>query len=577
MLPNRKPVNLINIIFGIAFGVLIFRLALGPSYNYPALYNQLVWILLYPVSVLRYFSNDYIYVLFYTLFWLYVFAVRIVILEAPFGKTLLKTVTWMPLMAIPFLPFGIEYFSLARYITTISSYLLRLLPFIGLLILLFLANRLYFDQKYLFAGVWTLVNFLLVIVVITLADLLPMIKSQFFFHALGYRFALANDFISGLPLLALLTTICLSVFYLSIFERQFLRLPFKKPTLVSIITPVGILVALSFLMVIMRDDFRRYRYFDYHGGIATVYFAAYDDRQTITFDEARFTMSSGRYSVFYPFGKFNTRDTLDRHVGDIMRMKMIEGLDYYRLERIMKILAYGPRDEVIFDRIQRLVRGGRYRLPEAFKFWMRYVEHRYNAPANDINVTGWMRLNGRPLEETEFFVNKISPRDVRSVEPIWQGITSKDGKFQFTCYSDVELDDISFGVVFLVSEKLIGKNVGYVKVGHPIPVFSEPGDYVLDTLMIQTVTSDEQSMLKSLRVRTSSQADSFFLLLPYLEPGASVSLTASVSSTGSINGIIIDHQPSAADTVLLEEMIGRFRGSRFFLKDSISTVEIQIQ
>jgi hypothetical protein len=83
-------------------------------------------------------------------------------------------------------------------------------------------------------------------------------------------------------------------------------------------------------------------------------------------------------------------------------------------------------------------------------------------------------------------------------------------------------------------------------------------------------------MLKSLSVRTSSLVDSFFLLLPYLEPGASVNLTASVSSTGSIDGIIIDHQPSVADTVLLEEMIERLKDSRLFLEDSISTVEIQI-
>jgi hypothetical protein len=576
MLQSRRVAVLLNIIFGIVFGVLIFRLLLGPSYNYPALYTRFVWILLYPVSVLRGFGNDYIYVLFYALFWLYVFAVRIVILEAPFAKTLLKTLIWMPLVAVPFLPFGIEYFSLARYITSISSYLLRLIPFIGLLVLLFLANRFYFDQKYLFAGVWALVNFLLVIVVITLADLLPTIKSQFFFHALGYRFALVNDFISGMPSLALFSFICLSVFYISIFERQFLRLPFKKPTLVSIITPVGILIALSLLMMIMRDDFRRYRYFDYQGGIATVYFAAYDDRQTLTFDDARFTLSSGRYSVFYPFGKFNIQDTLDRHVEDIMRMKIIEGLDYYRLERIMKILAYGPRDEVLHNKLQRLVSGGRYVMPEVFKSSVSYIERRYASPANDITVTGWMMLNGRPLGNTEFFVNKISPMNFRSVEPIWQGITDQGGKFQFTCYKDVELDDIRFGIICLASEKLIGKNIDYVKVVHPIPAFSEPNDYVLDTLMIQTAASDEQSMLHTLSVRTSSRADSFSLLLPYLEPGSSVSLTASVSSLGSIDGLIIDHQPPLTDTAVLERMIERFSNSRLYLQDSISTVEIQI-
>ena len=576
MVYSKKLANLLNIIFGIVFGVLIFRLALGPSYNDPALYTHFVWIVLYPVSILRGLGNDYINILFYTLFWLYVLTVRIVILEAPFGKTLVKTLVWMPLMAIPFLPFGIEYFSLARYITSISSYLLRLLPFIGLLGLLFLANRFYFDQKYLFAGVWALVNFLLVIIVITVADLLPIIKSQFFFHALGYRFALANDFISQTPLLALLSLICLSIFYVSIFERQFLRLPFRKPTLISIITPVGILVALSFMMMIMRDDFRRYRYFDYQGGISTVYFATYDDRQTLAFDDARFTLSSGRYSVFYPFGRFNIRDTLDRHVEDIMRMKIIEGLDYYRLERIMKILAHGPRDTVIYNKLQRLAGGGRYLLPEVFKSWVRYVEHRYNMPANDITVTGWITLNSRPLENTQFFVNKISHTNLRSVEPIWQGITDQRGKFQFTCYRNVEMDDVYFGIIFLASEKLISKNVGYVKVVHPIPAFSEPNDYVLDTLRIQTTAAGEQRTIKSLSIRASSQADSFSLVLPYLGPGASVNLTASVSSTGIIEGIIIDHQPPLTDTVLVETMIERLRDSRFFLQDSVSTVEIQI-
>lgn len=576
MLQSRRVANLINLIFGIFFGTLIFRLALGPAYNYPALYTHIVWVVLYPVNLLRGFSNEHIYALFYTLFWLYVFAVKIVALEAPFGKTLVKTLIWMPLMALPFLPFGIEYFSLARYITSIDSYLVRLLPFIGLLVLLFLANRLYFDQNYLFAGVWALVNFLMVIVVITLSDLLPLIKSQFFFHALGYRFALANNFISGSPLLALLIIMGLSVFYISIFERQFLRLPFRKTTFISIITPIGILVALSFVLMIIRDDFRRYRYFDYQGGISTVYFAKYDDRQTLAFDDARFALSSGRYSVFYPFGKFNIQDTLRQHAEDILRMKIIEGLDYYRLERIVKVLAHGPRDEDIYKRLQHVIEGERYLLPEVFKAWVTYVERRYKAPANDIVVTGWMILNGRPLENTEFFVNKISPDNRRGVEPIWQGSTDQRGRFQFACYKDVELDDTYFGMIFLVSNKLIGKNVGYLKVVHPIPVFSELGDYVLDTFRIRVEHAGEEGFLNYLSVKTSSAVDSFLLLLPHLDPGASVRFTGSVPVSGMVDEVVVDHQPSMSDTVRLEEMTEKVRGSKFYLKDSIGTVEIQI-
>jgi hypothetical protein len=576
MIQNRKLANSINLVFGIFFGTLIFRLALGPAYNYPALYTHLVWVILYPVSLLRAFSNIYIYILFYTLFWLYVLTVRIVILEAPFGKTLLKTLIWMPLVALPFVPFGIEYFSLARYITTIGSYILRLLPFIGLLVLLFLANRLYFDQDYLFTGVWTLVNFLLVIIVITLSDLLPLIKSQFFFHALGYRFSLANNFISGTPILAFCAVIILSIFYISIFERQFLRLPFKKTTLVSIITPIGLLVALSFLLMIMRDDFRRYRYFDYQEGIATVYFAKYDDRQTISFDDAQFSISSGRYSVFYPFGKFSIQDTLHRHTEDILRMKIIEGLDYYRLERIMKILAHGPRDEDIYRKLHQVMERGHYLLPAGFKFWMRYVERRYEVPANDIVVSGCIMLNGRPLQNTEFFVNKVSFDNRRVVEPIWQGITDKSGQFQFGCYRDAEVDDAYFGVIFLVSNKLIGKSVDYLKVVHPIPVFSEPSVYVLDTFRIETEPVREQGFLKHVSVTTVPAADSFTILLPRLDRGASLRLTGSVRVSGMVDDIVVDHQPSLDDTLLLEGIIDRVRGSRFNLTDSIGTFEIQM-
>lgn len=576
MLQSRKVANLINLVFGLLFGTLIFRLALGPAYNYPALYTHVVWIVLYPVNILRGLGNDYVYVLFYALFWLYVFTIRIVILEAPFGKTLLKTLIWMPIMVLPFLPFGVEYFSLVRYITSIESYLLRLLPFIGLIVLLFLANRLYFDQNYLFAGVWALVNFLLVIVVITLSDLLPLIKSQFFFHALGYRFSLANNFISGSPLLALLIIMGLSFFYISIFERQFLRLPFRKTTFISIITPIGILVALSFVLMIIRDDFRRYRYFDYQGGISTVYFTKYDDRQTLTFDDARFALSGGRYSVFYPFGKFNIQDTLRQHAEDILRMKIIEGLDYYRLERIMKILAHGPRDEDIYMRLQRVIEGERYLLPEVFKSWVTYVERRYKAPVNDIVVTGWMILNGRPLENTEFFVNKTSSNNRRKIEPIWQGSTDQRGRFQFTCYKDVESDDTYFGMIFLVSDKLIGKNVGYLKVVHPIPVFSEPGDYVLDTFRIRVEHAGVEGFLNYLSVKTSSAVDSFSLALPRVYADGAIIITGSVLFSGALEEIVVDHRPGLVDSLLLEGMIQRVNRSRFYLEDSSGTVEIQI-
>jgi hypothetical protein len=554
----------------------MFRLALGPNYNYPALYTRFVWFVVYPIHILRQFSNLSITVLFYTVFWLYVFTVKLVILEAPFSKTLLQTVIWMTVIALPFLPFGVDYFSLAIYMAKITSYLLRVLPFLGLLTALFLANRFYFNQRYIFAGIWALVNFLLVIVVITLSDLLPIIKSQIFFHALGYRLSMVNSFVSGSPLFALLIVVFLSVFYLFIFEKQFLRLPLKSTSWTSIITPAGILIALFFVLMIMRDDFRRYRYFDYQGGIATVYFAKYDDRQILSFDDSRFTLSSSRYSVFYPFGKFNLRDTLRQHAADILRMKIIEGLDYYRLERISKIVAYGPRDEVIYALLRRVINEQTYRLPEGFRPLAEYIDRRYRAPTHDIMVSGWIVINEKPLGRTEYVVNRITVNGHRSVEPIWQDRTDERGGFHFTCYRDPELDHTYFQLIFLLPNTLIGRNADYLKVSNPVPVFSAAGNYVLDTVRVKAGHTGRGASFKEVKVTTATPADSFLLFLPLIKPGVAVRINGIVHGQGLIDTIVITSLPSLDDTLISGNIEERLRESRFYLEEMPGAVEVQM-
>jgi hypothetical protein len=549
---------------------------LGPYYEYPALYTRVAWILLYPVHLLRQHSDLAIYVFFYLLFWLYIFIVKIVVLNAPFLKTLFKLIIWMLVVALPFLPFGVEYFSLAIYMTSISGYLLRLLPFIALLIALFVANRFFFSQSYLFAGTWTLANFLLVIVVVTLSSLLPVLKSQIFFHALGYRLSLANDLVSVFPLLTLLMVMFLSVFYVFIFENQFLRLPYKRTTLISIATPIGLLVALSLVLMIMRDDFRRYRFFDYHGGISTVYFARYDDKQTLSFDETGFSLSSTNYSVFYPFGRFSITDTLRKHAEQILRMEMIEGLDYYRLERIAKIIAHGPRDEAVYKRFQGIIEGNRYLLPAKFAPWAERIDRRYRAPTRDIEVTGWIVINGTPLKNTEFVVNKIARTSDRAVDPIWKDMTDSLGQFQFTCYRDSVLDDIYFQVVFLLPEELIGSEIDYLDVRYPLPVFREPGIRMLDTLSITSRSHDAEAVFRELKVRASAPVDSCLLFLPSLANGTPVHFAASVLLSGSIDSVVLYHQPVSGDTAVMKEMIGRVKNSKFYLKCLTGRVEIRM-
>ena len=64
---NKNHSVILNFVFGIAFGSLLFRLMLGPLLEYPAMYMRHVWYLLYPIQYMRYFTDQSIYILFYVL------------------------------------------------------------------------------------------------------------------------------------------------------------------------------------------------------------------------------------------------------------------------------------------------------------------------------------------------------------------------------------------------------------------------------------------------------------------------------------------------------------------------------
>ena len=573
---NTKVSAVLNCFFGVAFGFLLFRLMLGAEFNYPALVMRHVWYLLYPVQYMRSFTDQSIYILFYVLLCSYILMANVLVYEAPLRKTVLKLLLWMGLLALPFLPFGIEYMSLSRYATRITSYLLRMMPFIGLLAWLFLMNRYFFRQNYLVAGAWAFANFLLVIVVITLADLLPMLKTRMFFSALGYRASLANTFLSTTPVVALLVIIALAVFFLFIFDRQFLRAPRAQNKRSNVFTPLFASVALFLVLMIIRDDFRRYRYFNYQGGIATVYFAAYDDRQMLSFDQNKFSLSSGRQSVFYPFGRFNVRDTLRKHAEEILRMKIIEGLDYYRLARIITVIAYGPRDTVVYERLQPVINGKRYRIPGEFSGWSEYLKKRYSSPANDIAVTGWICVNGNPLSGVEFIVNRISRGEKRAVVPVWYGHTDADGRFVFSCYKDATLDKAYYQLNFSLADTMIGRNIGVLAVTHAVPVFSEPGEYMLDTLDIDFVRQDYPSYRKGLIVETSPGVDSMHLLLPDRESLFQAKFVGTVAESGELRDRKIEYVYPEMDSITGSLFMERVGSSRFYLQERYGDVSIII-
>ncbi|UCD06021.1 MAG: hypothetical protein JSV98_01970 [candidate division WOR-3 bacterium] len=563
---NKNYSVIINFVFGIAFGSVLFRLMLGAAFHYPALYMRHVWYLLYPIQYMRDFTDQSIYILFYVLLCSYILIASVVVYEAPLGRTLLKMLLWMGILAVPFLPFGIEYMSLSRYATSITSYALRLMPFIGLLVWLFLINRYFFKQNTLVSGAWAFAHFLLVIVIITLADLLPMLKTRMFFSALGYRASLANTFLSRMPVVAILVTIALAVFYVFVFDRQFLRTPRKQNRRSNVFTPVFVSIALFLVLMIIRDDFRRYRYFNYQGGIATVYFAAYDDRQMLSFDRNEFSLVSGRQSVFYPFGRFSVRDTLRKHAEDILRMKIIEGLDYYRLARIIAITAYGPRDTMIYKWLRPVIAGRLYRIPEEFSTWAGYLDERYSSTANDMSVSGLVRLNGMPLVGVEYVVNRVSRDEKRAVVPVWHDHTDSNGRFEFSCYKNAREDKVYYQMNFSLPDTMIGKDIGLLKVINVLPVFAAAGEYSLDTLGIEYKRRGSASYRRGLAVQTSSDLDSLLLDLSDVEMGYQAKVAGTVLESGQLEDIRIEYMLPEVDSSTQNSFVEQLGRSRTYLK-----------
>lgn len=524
-------------------------------------------------------SDQFVLGVFYFLLWFYVLVVQVVVYERPAGRTVLGTLLWMSVPALPFLPFGIKYISLARYTSGISSDTLRMLPFVGLLVSLFLINRIHFKQNHLVAGAWACVNFLLLVVIVTMSDLLPMIKSGLLFHALDYRISLANAFISRMPVVSLFAAVALAGFYISVFTRHFLRVPRRTNRLGGVFVPAFMMVALVLVIVIMRDDYRRYRYFHYQGGIMTVFFAPYDDRQLITFDENRFAIANGRQSVFYPFGRFSTQDTLRRHAEDILRMKLIEGLDYYRLARIVTVLAHGPRDTIVYNRLRPVVTGRRYRIPEQLKAWARFLDQRYASDTSDISVTGWVRVNGSPLAGTEFIVNKInrmSGTDRKDLLPVWQDRTDAEGRFDFSCYKDAGSDAGYFQVNFSVPDSVFGSNLRTIRVVSPLAVFKRPGRHLLDTLDILFTRQGTASYRKSVAVVTSSRPDSFLLVLPEVAAIVPLRITGAVRNTGQMADVSLECLTWKLDEQSRLSFLEQLDPSRFYLSEPDGSVLISI-
>lgn len=487
---NNKVISrLLIIVFGIILGFILLRLSLGIIC--PSVFAKLAWIILYPVILLRYINNSIVFIGLYIIIWLYVILNRLFVHNHSPLKTCIWTILWMCIIIIPFLPFGIQYFSLLRYNSGIHSYLIRAAPFLGLFIVFIFSNYFYFGQKIVPAVIWAINLATMVISLITFADLLPVLNSQPFFRVLEYRMIIINDLITNVPLIAQLLFIVCGLLFISVIDRYFISSIKPDKHVGHFLVSLGATVIMVLFLLILQVDSHKYRYFDYSNGIHTIYLSKYENSQMIWFREGQVELLSGDFKVLYPFGKFNLRDTLRQHAKQLSKMAIIEGMDYYRLERILRVLQNGSRDTLTYNALYNVMDGRTYILPANLRNLMSGVKARYREGTKELNVTGWITLNNEPLGNIDFYVNK---RKDSGSERIWKDKVDSNGKFEFNCFKG--LDVLYFYIYFIVPDTIIGSTIEYIRFTNLPNNFYESGNYILDTIKIEIKKSETNEDFK---------------------------------------------------------------------------------
>jgi hypothetical protein len=523
---------LLTVIFGIIIGCLTLSLSLGKIFAHEVVYTYAVWIVFYPVTLLRSLDSRILFIGLYLVVWLYVFIKGVAIQRDAFTRTLVETVICMAVIAIPFVPFGIQYFSLLRYNFAIQSVYMRLLPFVGLFVVLLCSNFFYFEQRFSTAVIWTINVAMVIIFLITLADLLPLLSSQPFLSTLNYRISIINRIITHTPALGILLFVIFGILCTATLDAYFLTRAKRRSFFRRIVVPFSVTVMVMLFLVILQTDYMRYRQFDYSQGINTIYLTTFRNKQVLWFDARRVRLVSGDVRTLYPFGNFDIRDTLLSHAEQFKAMAIIEGLSYYRLTRMLSVLANGPRDTVMYNTLRKMIDGSTYKQSSLVADLGDHVRERYESDSAEISVTGSIRVNGTPLSRVDFFVNRYIVSTAEYSDRVWMAKTDARGRFHFTCYRGDSPLVQYFHVYFMLPDTLIGANVEYLKVSNIPGNFSTAGTYILDPIAITIRHADTTQNVRKLTLYPAEPLDSFAVYLPFVTDTIAFTVSGEVRRDG---------------------------------------------
>ena len=526
-------------------GFIFMRLALGAQPL--TIYASLIWVILYPVILLRSLNTTVILVILYIIFWSYIVIKNIFIYKYSALSTCLWTLVWMALVSAPFVPFGISYFSLARYSFLLYSDIVRIIPFLSLIIILILVNYFYFRQKFSTALIWSLGLSMMIIIIVTLSDLLPALIRQPFLYALQYRFSFINTFIVKLPIIAQIIMICLAGLILVFLDKNFIAETREKSIAFRLVLPIVITVIMFLLMALLQNDFDRYRKFDYKNGLNTIFLSSYENKEIFWFDKQQVRVWSDNLKLLYPFGKYRLPDTLQDHGQELGSRTIIEGMDLYKLERILMILAYGPRDSVTYNALRHIIEQRVFYSPKFFEPLLKKVRARFVEEEKDITVRGWVTLNDRPWSNITFCVNRWCREEDLHFERIWQDTTDENGNFEFTCFGGDTQSTLYFHIYFIAPALSSGNGYQMIRIKNIPPIFIDPGLYILDTIKIELKNAEIVQHFGELIIGSGIFLDSIDLSFPKMGPEKRILIDGRLTGTGRLLLDDIDFEYVTAD------------------------------
>jgi hypothetical protein len=553
------------------------RLVLGSQTL--TIYASLIWSLLYPVILLRYLNTNTVFASLYIVFWSYIVLKNIFVYRYSALSTCLWTLVWMALVATPFIPFGITYFSLARYNFLIYTNIVRIIPFVSLLVLLILVNYFYFRQKLSTAIIWAMGLSMAIILVITLSDLLPALIRQPFLYALRYRFSFINTFVAKLPIIAQVLMICGAGLVLAFIDKHFIAETRKKTIAFRLILPTVITIVMFILMAFLQNDNNRYRNFDYSEGLITIFLSNYENKEIFWFDRRQVRVWPDNLKLLYPFGKYDLTDTLQSHARELGSRTIIEGMDLYKFERILKILAYGPRDTVIYDALRHIVEHRVYHVPDFFEPLLSKVRIRFTEEDKDITVKGWVTLNTKPWANITFCVNRWFEEGNLHFERVWQDTTDINGHFEFTCFGGDIPATLYFQIYFIVPALSIDNGFERIKIVNIPHEINTTGLHILDTIKIELKPADIVQLFGELIIEPGMPLDSIDLSFPDMGYDKRIVIDGKLSGSGKLLAKSVEVEylsEDIKDRRFEQQLKTKLRSWRFFGTGDNPVIEIRI-